>query len=1120
MVAKGLDVRRWMRGALAGVVAVLAVACGGGDEAAAPVAVAAAAASQERAAALALSRAPGGPILVVTSSSSPFAEYYGEILRNEGLNAFAQADASSLSAAALAGHDVVLLGKTALTPEQVQALVNWVSGGGHLIAMAPDAQLAPLLGLAPAGSDLAEGYLLIDTAKSPGIGLAAQTLQYHGSAVRYTLAGAASVATLYSNATTPTSHPAVTTRSVGRGSASAFAYDLATSVVHTRQGNPAWAAQERDGSAPIRAIDKFYGNAATDPQPDWVDRSKVAIPQADEQQRLLANLILERTTKPLPRFWYFPHGKKAVVIMTGDDHGGAAASGTVGRFEEFKASSPAGCSVADWDCVRATAYVYTDSPLTPALAAAYTAQGFEIGLHVDPGCVDFDATSLQTLYANQLAQWRAKYPGLPPTGTQRHHCLAWSDWSTAARTQLAHGMRLDMSYAGWMADTPGLFTGSAMPMRFSALDGSLIDVYQAATQLSDDAGTGRAATADNLLDRALGAEGYFGAYTVNAASDVATSPLARAVVASARARGVPVVSARQMLDWLDARNSSSFGDVTWNGSALGFNLTAGAGANGLQAMLPWRFGTRKLQSLIRGGVAHGFSVRTIKGIDYAVFAGVNGGYVAAYAETADATSSALAPLGTAAPPLGAARTPARSFATAAIVSGWGNTAVPTNPSINETQPVELGVKFRTSVAGVVTGVRFYKGSLNTGTHTGSLWTAGGQLLATATFTNETATGWQQVSFSSPVAITANTVYVASYFAPNGGYAYDSAYFANNGVTNGALELLQNGVSGGNGVYAYGASSAFPSNSFNATNYWVDVVFDDAGSPPDTTPPTVTSTVPANGTTDVATTATIRVTFNEAIDSATVNSATFELRNASNALVTSTVSYNAATLTATLTPSAPLATGSSYTASVRGGSTDPRIKDVAGNALASTVAWSFTTSSSGSSISAFPVTATPGTPSYPETLPLEVGVKFRTDVSGFITGIRFYKGAGNTGTHSGNLWTSGGTRLAQATFTNESATGWQQVTFGAPVAIAANTMYVASYFAPNGGFAADADYFASAGVDNGVLHLLQNGVSGGNGVFAYGATGSFPSQTFNATNYWVDVVFTSSAGPDNTPPSVN
>src|SRR6185295_14071637 len=77
-------------------------------------------------------------------------------------------------------------------------------------------------------------------------------------------------------------------------------------------------------------------------------------------------------------------------------------------------------------------------------------------------------------------------------------------------------------------------------------------------------------------------------------------------------------------------------------------------------------------------------------------------------------------------------------------------------------PVELGVKFRSDVNGSITGIRFYKGPADTSVHTGSLWSSTGQLLATGTFTGKTATGWQQLNFSAPVAITANTTYTASY----------------------------------------------------------------------------------------------------------------------------------------------------------------------------------------------------------------------------------------------------------------------------------------------------------------------------------------------------------------------
>jgi len=97
------------------------------------------------------------------------------------------------------------------------------------------------------------------------------------------------------------------------------------------------------------------------------------------------------------------------------------------------------------------------------------------------------------------------------------------------------------------------------------------------------------------------------------------------------------------------------------------------------------------------------------------------------------------------------------------------------------------------------------------------------LLATATFTNETATGWQAVNFSSPVTVTAGTTYIASYHTSSGDYSATPNFFANE-ATNGPLTAPASSTSGGNGVYAYGGTSLFPTNSFNATNYGVDVLF--------------------------------------------------------------------------------------------------------------------------------------------------------------------------------------------------------------------------------------------------------------------------------------------------------
>src|SRR5262249_14360045 len=148
----------------------------------------------------------------------------------------------------------------------------------------------------------------------------------------------------------------------------------------------------------------------------------------------------------------------------------------------------------------------------------------------------------------------------------------------------------------------------------------------------------------------------------------------------------------------------------------------------------------------------------------------------------------------------------------------------------------------------ITGLRYYKSANNTGTHVGNLWSSTGTLLATAIFSGETTSGWQQVTFSTPVAISANTTYVASYHTNTGHYAGDNNFFLNAGVENAPLHALKDGADGGNGVYTYGPSSAFPNQTYQSSNYWVDVVFTTTS----TIVPTVTSQSPAPGATGVST----------------------------------------------------------------------------------------------------------------------------------------------------------------------------------------------------------------------------------------------------------------------------
>lgn len=148
---------------------------------------------------------------------------------------------------------------------------------------------------------------------------------------------------------------------------------------------------------------------------------------------------------------------------------------------------------------------------------------------------------------------------------------------------------------------------------------------------------------------------------------------------------------------------------------------------------------------------------------------------------------------------------------------------------------------------------------------------------------------------------------------------------------------------------------------------------------------------------------------------------------------------------------------------------------------------------------------------------EVGLRFQSSIATFITGIRFYKTAGNIGTHIGELYTNTGTRLAQATFTSETATGWQTVNFATPIAITANTTYVAAYFSSQGFYTEDNNYFNTTPVVNTNLKAMIDGLAGGdaipdatnsaNGPYIYASTPTFPANAFHGANYWVDVIST-------------
>ena len=500
------------------------------------------------------------------------------------------------------------------------------------------------------------------------------------------------------------------------------------------------------------------------------------------------------------------------------------------------------------------------------------------------------------------------------------------------------------------------------------------------------------------------------------------------------------------------------------------------------------------------------------------------------------------------------------------------------------QPVELGVKFKSDVLGTVSGVRFYKAATNTGTHVGSLWSSTGERLASASFSNESGSGWQTVTFANPVTIQPNTTYVASYFAPNGHYSGTNDYYwrtfspgplGGGSIDSGPLHAIRSPGSGSsvNGVYAYGAFSTFPTNSYKSTAYWVDINF--SPTPP---PGKVTNVVAVSGgftsanltwnapstggepsnyrvTPYIGSTAQTATTVSAASTSATVTGlttgTTYTFRvEALNANGTGPASdpSNAVTPTSAVAPSAPTGVAAkpatsqaqvTWTAASSNGdspitsqtvipyigSTPQTPVQVSASATSATITgltngsdYTFrvkATNAIGDSPQSSPSSAvtpqstlfdfqTPTSVDGGDTFPVELGVKFKADNDGFVTGVRFYKATANTGTHTGTLWAADGTKLASATFSNETPSGWQTVTFASPVAVTAGTTYTASYFTQSGhnSFTSNGLNFS---IDSGPLHTLSSALTG-NGVYAMAGTSTFPTSTYNSTNYWVDVMF--------------
>jgi Domain of unknown function (DUF4082)/Bacterial Ig-like domain (group 1) len=387
---------------------------------------------------------------------------------------------------------------------------------------------------------------------------------------------------------------------------------------------------------------------------------------------------------------------------------------------------------------------------------------------------------------------------------------------------------------------------------------------------------------------------------------------------------------------------------------------------------------------------------------------------------------------------------------------------------------ELGVKFRSSKNGQIGAIRYWKAASETGTHVGRIWSAAGVLLANVTFTNETASGWQEQALATPLNIQANTTYIVSvnvnshYVATNNGLA--------TAIVNGDLSTV---ADGSNGVY--GNPGTFPTASYQNSNYFRDVVFNAVAVP------TLNKVSGDNQTGTVGTTLPNALVVQVNSGSGNPQSGTtvnFAVTSGSGTISTTSAVTNASGQASTQLTLGTSAGTTIVTASVSG------IGSV-----------TFTATATVSALTGVRIftSQTPAVANASDGVAYELGVKFRSSKNGQIGAIRYWKAASETGTHVGRIWSAAGVLLANVTFTNETASGWQEQALATPLNIQANTTYIVSvnvnshYVATNNGLA--------TAIVNGDLSTVADGSNG-----VYGNPGTFPTASYQNSNYFRDVVF--------------
>jgi hypothetical protein len=564
------------------------------------------------------------PILVLATDAN-FGTYTGEILKAEGFNEY-KIDSltdTKVKTSYLNQFDIVILGETTVSQSAKTLLMNWVKAGGNLIAFRPDKQLSEMFGIIDANEIVKEGYIKIDTSNDIGKGLTPAIIQFHGISDSYNLNGGEKIAGLYYDAIDSTRSPSLVINNYGTGHAAAFTYNLSKSIVYTRQGNPEWAGEERDEVDGPTATDLFYPLAG---EVQWNNPDKIAIPQADEQMRLLSHIIEKFAgyKKPLPHLWYFPDQYKCIFIFTIDG--------------EDTPEVDINNEIIDVQTKGGNATLYEiGTYISKSTVDKWRSNGNEIATHYNdvPNYSNPTYTNMNVVFDTMSANFRNAY-GISPV-TVRNHWVVWCSKDPDEQKQFAEQAIIEVKYKlgfdcnyyqfggnkvypNWVGDV-GHFTGSGIPMKFADASGRVLNIYQSNTQLPDETWLKEniETKSKTLIERSLDEENFT---YINANfhtwywGECRVSGLR--VLDYCNSRGVPVWTAEKVYDFIKMKDEATFTNITWSDNHLSFDLNSSLKHNNsLTFLIPCYFGGMKLINITRDGKDNKFNIKSVKGTEYA-----------------------------------------------------------------------------------------------------------------------------------------------------------------------------------------------------------------------------------------------------------------------------------------------------------------------------------------------------------------------------------------------------------------------------------------------------------------------------------------------------------------------